>query len=201
MKRLYEIRKWILQSCLYTLFTAVLLGCGEPSDPQSVEKAAQDSSQSQVPNPPEVDIHTAVITGDTASVRQHITAGSDLDKADPYGRSSPLINAAAFGKTDIAKLLIDAGADINFTNGDGSTALHSAAFFCRPAIVELLLEEGADKTIRNNYGSTAYESVAAPFNKVKPIYDALSQSLGPMGLELDYDYLKATRPKIADMLR
>src|SRR5690606_36338394 len=78
---------------------------------------------------PDTDIHTAVLTGDQAALRQHIAAGTDLNTKDPFGGSSPLISAAVFGKTEEAKILIDAGADINFQNNDGSTALHTAAFF------------------------------------------------------------------------
>src|SRR6185369_9232122 len=95
--------------------------------------------------PPQVDIHTAVVSGNLDAVKQHIAAGTDLNEKDPFGGSSPLISAAVFGKTDMAKVLIDAGADLNFQNKDGSTALHTSAFFCRPEIVKLLLDKGADK--------------------------------------------------------
>ncbi|MFK8013138.1 MAG: ankyrin repeat domain-containing protein [Marinicellaceae bacterium] len=150
---------------------------------------------------PAIDMHTAVITNNIEAIKQHIAAGSDLNQKDPFGGSSPLISAALFEKTDIAKLLIDAGADINFTNNDGSTALHTAAFFCRPEIVKLLLANGSDKTIINKMGATAYDSVAGDFKTIKPAYDMLGQSLAPMGLVLDYDQLKKTRPIIAEMLK
>ena len=52
----------------------------------------------------------------------------------------------------MAKLLINAGVELNFQNNDGSTALHTASFFCRPEIVQILLAKGADKTIKNKYG-------------------------------------------------
>ena len=150
---------------------------------------------------PEIDLHTATISGNLEAVKQHIRAGSDLNVEDPFGGSSPLITAAVFGKPEIAKALIDAGADINFQNNDESTPLITAAFFCRPDIVEMLLEKGADKTIRNKYGATAYESVAAPFHEVKSSYDIMSKALGPMGLKLDYAYIEKTRPEIAEMLK
>ena len=175
-------------------FFAILLGCGSEDAPEN------STAEGKRPEPPAVDIHAAVIGGNVDAIKQHIAAGSDLDLPDPFGGSSPLMSAAVFGQPEIASLLIDAGVNINFTNRDGSTALHSAAFFCRPKIVDMLLENGADKTLRNNFGATAYESVAGPFNEVKPFYDALSQQLGPLGLELNYDYLQATRPQIAAVL-
>ncbi|MDR7128891.1 ankyrin repeat protein [Algoriphagus sp. 4150] len=149
---------------------------------------------------PEIDLHTAVITGDTEAVKQHIAAGSDLNERDPFGGSSPLITAAVFGKNDMAVLLLDAGADINFQNNDGSTALISAAFFGRPELVRLLLDRNADKTIKNKYGTTAYDNVATPFAEVKEVYDVMGGMLEPMGLKLDYAYLEKIRPEIAKML-
>lgn len=150
---------------------------------------------------PEIDIHTAVLTGNQSALKQHIAAGSNINEKDPFGGSSPLISAALFGKTEEARILLDAGADINFQNNDGATALHVAAFFCRPEIVQLLLEKGADKNIRNKFGATAYESVAGPFAEAKNVYDMIGKVLEPMGLKLDYAELERTRPVIAGMLK
>ncbi len=150
---------------------------------------------------PDVDLHTAVISDNMEAVKQHIAAGSDLNVRDPFGGSSPLISAAVFGKTEMAKVLIDAGVDLNFQNNDGSTALHTAAFFCRPEIVQLLLEKNVDKTIKNKYEATAYDNVALPFAQMKDAYDMMGNVLGPMGLKLDYAYIEKTRPEIAELLK
>jgi uncharacterized protein len=175
---------------------SIMASCQESKEP--IKNAAV--SQTRV-KPPKMDIHTAVMTGNMEALKQHIAAGSNLNEKDPFGGSSPLISASLFGKTAMANLLIEAGADLNFRNNDGSTALHTAAFFCRPEIVRMLLNKGADKTIKNKYGSTAYESVAGPFANVKPSYEALGKMLEPMGLKLDYSYLEKTRPEIAVMLK
>jgi len=166
---------------------------------QSNDGSAQ--SKASTVKPPEVDIHTAVITDNMAALKQHIAAKSNLNEKDPFGGSSPLITASLFGKTEMAKVLIDAGADLDFQNNDGSTALHVASFFCRPEIVKLLLDKGADKSIKNKFGSTAYESVAGPFNDVRGAYDMMGKMLAPMGLKLDYAYLEKTRPEIAATLK
>ena len=161
------------------------------------ETAKNDSSVKA----PDVDLHTAVISDNMEAIKQHIAAGSDLNVRDPFGGSSPLISAAVFGKTEMAKVLIDAGVDLNFQNSDGSTALHTAAFFCRPELVQLLLEKNVDKTIKNKYEATAYDNVALPFAQMKDAYDMMGNVLGPMGLKLDYAYIKKTRPEIAEMLK
>jgi ankyrin repeat protein len=161
----------------------------------------QNSSASQTTvKPPAMDIHTAAFMGNARAVKQHITAGTDLNRKDEYG-STPLHTAIVFGRTEAALALIEGGADLNVTNNDGSTPLHNAAFFCRTEVVESLLAHNADKSIRNNYGSTALESVAGPFDEVRPIYEQLNRDLGSLGLRLDYARLEKTRPVIAEMLQ
>ncbi|MCE7862179.1 MAG: ankyrin repeat domain-containing protein [Bacteroidetes bacterium CHB5] len=174
---------------LVTLFLLAACSAKETNQTASAVKA------------PAVDLHTAVVSGNLEAVKQHIAAGSDLNVPDPFGGSSPLISAAVFGKSEIAKALIDAGVDLNFQNSDGSTALHSAAFFCHPDIVKMLLEKQADKTIKNKYEATAYDNVALPFAQMKDAYDMMGNALGPMGLKLDYAYIEKTRPEIAEMLK
>lgn len=164
--------------------------------------SAQKNATSQVKvKAPSIDIHTATVSGNVEVLKQHLAAGTNINEKDPFGGSSPLISASLFGKTEIAKMLIEGGAAINVQNNDGSTALHTAAFFCRPEIVEMLLKKGADKTIKNNFGSTAYESVAGSFSDVKQVYDMMGGMLAPMGLKLDYLYIEKTRPEIAAMLK
>ena len=212
-----------------TVLLLVVIGCGNQDG--SSEQSAESQEAVSVPK---VDLHSAVVTGDLDAIRQHVGAGSDMNVLEPSRASTPLITAAAFGnveagkilvdagadlnyqnadgstalhtasvfgKVDFAKYLIDAGADLNVKNNGGSTALHSAAFFCHVEIVEALLEKGADKTVRNTIGKTAYETVEAPFEEVKEFYDGIGARLRPLGLILDYDHIKETRPVIAEMLK
>jgi ankyrin repeat protein len=115
--------------------------------------------------------------------------------------STPLISAATFGKTAIAKALIEANADLSIKNNDGATALHTAAFFCRIEIVQLLIDAKADKTVKNNFGATPRESVMGSFAEMKPFYEMLQQQLGPLGLQLDLNEIERTRPVVAMMLQ
>jgi len=153
------------------------------------------------PLPPGMDIQTAALIGDLDVIKQHIAAGSNLDQKDPNVGSSPLITATVFGKTEVARALIEAGADVNFQNNEGSTPLHCAAFLCHQEIVEMLLQHGADKSLRNNYGSTPLESVSGPFSSVIGIYKQFSKDLGPLGFKLNYNRIEEDRPIIAGMLK
>jgi ankyrin repeat protein len=164
------------------LLAGLLVGCGKPA-------------------PPAMSLHEAASQGNVEVIQQHIKAGSDLNEREPTGGGSPLMTATVFDQLEAARVLVEAGANVNSPNNDNSTPLHTAAFFCHAEIVELLLESGADRSARNNAGATAYESVAAPWNDVKGIYDYLQSALGPLGVQLDYARLRATRPDIAALLR
>lgn len=203
------------------LATIAFPGCGDSSDgdtntaapnktAQSPPEAADDSTTDSAPttvsetppvSAPDIPLNDAAIAGNVEAVRQHIAAGTDLNGRNPQGGSTALIAAASFGQNETARQLIEAGADLEVKNNEGSTALHTAAFLCHAGIVKALLAKGADRNSRNNAGATAFDSVAGPFDDVKPIYDQLLQVLGPYGLELDYEFIKETRPKIAEILR
>ncbi len=149
----------------------------------------------------DADLHETIIRGDLQTVRALIEAGADLNVREPSAGSSPLITAAVFGRTEAANVLIGAGAALDQQNNDGWTALIIAAFFARVDIVEALLAAGADKSIRNSSGWTALSAVTTPFEDVRNIYDFVGAALAPYGLELDYERIEATRPRIAEMLR
>ena len=178
----------------------MITACGTKRDGSNSDKGQSPEPQETV-TPPAMDIHTATVLGDQEAIQQHIAAGSDLNEREPTMGSSPLISAAVFGKTEVARLLIEAGADVNLQNKEGSTALHPAAFLCRTEIVKMLLDNGADRELLNIYGSTALASVAGPFSDVKPIYDQFSKDLGPFGFKLDYAHLESERPVIAALLQ
>ncbi len=165
-------------------------------------KAEKKSSTTEVSKvkAPAMDLNTAAYTGNLAVVKQHIQAGTALDTKEPYGGATPLLTACVFGHTEIAKALIQAGADLSATNNDGATALHVAAFFCRTEIVQVLLANHADKSALNGQGLTALQTMQTPFEEMKPVYEFLGQQLESLGLTLDYSYLEKTRPVIAELL-
>ena len=195
VRRSKRLNRGMEERIMRTATTAMLLvmllivvGCGKREGLDKQGKA------------PRVSLHVAAFQGNLDAIRQHINAGSDLNTKDAYG-STPLIVATTFGKTETARALIDAGADLQITNNEGSPPLHVAAFLCRTEIVTSLLDGGADKSALNSAGRTALESVSGPFDAVKGIYDGLAATLEPLGLRLDYERIKRTRPQIAEMLR
>jgi hypothetical protein len=182
----------IKQIVFLTIYMMILVACTKTGD--------ESGTQSGV-TAPAIDLQEAVINGNLEAVKQHIEAGTNLNQKEQMTGSTPLITAATFDKTEIAEVLIDAGADLSIQNNDGATALHVAAFFCRVEIVQMLMDAGADKSVRNNFGVTARESVMGPFPQVKPIYEMMQQQLQPFGMELDMEEIEKTRPVIAMMLQ
>jgi hypothetical protein len=174
--------------------------CGKSGNKTKAEVTNNTEAKSVV-TAPEIDIQAAILSDNIEAVKQHIEAGTDLNKKDPMTGATPLITAASFGKNKIAQVLIDAGVDLTAKNNDGATALHTAAFFCRVQVVQSLIDAKADKTAKNNFGMTARESVMGPFAEIKPIYEMLAQQLGPIGLQIDLMEIEKTRPVIAMMLQ
>lgn len=70
---------------------------------------------------------------------------------------TPLMNAAYRGNTNIINMLLENGADINYTTDYGMTALMMAASFNQFEAAKVLLENNADTSITDEYGRTALD--------------------------------------------
>ena len=149
-------------------------------------------------SPPSVSLVQAARTGNIAAVNQHIKAGSDLNQRNDFDESTPIIVAAAFGRDDVVRALIEAGADLAATNNQRQTALHAAAFFCRQSTVEMLIAAKMDLAAVNYQGETAYDIVASPMTKeLRYVYRYI---YGLLKLDLDLEKIEAERENIAKTL-
>ena len=183
-----------------SLSLLLLTACGQGKT-KTKEQGANVTEVNSLVDAPEMDIQTAILSDNLEAVKQHIKAGTDLNKKNAMSGSTPLITAASFGKNKITQVLIDADVDLTLKNNDGATALHTAAFFGRVEIVQMLIDANVDKSIRNNFGATARESVMGPFADMQPIYEMLQQQLEPLGMQLDLVEIEKSRPVIAMMLQ
>jgi ankyrin repeat protein len=73
---------------------------------------------------------------------------------EPTLAQSELADAIADGRRGIALELIEEGADVNATQGDGTTPLHWAVYQVDVALVQSLLNHGAAADVVNSFGST-----------------------------------------------
>ncbi len=71
-------------------------------------------------------LRRAAQRGDTATLRALLASGTDVNAADPHGRTA-LIEAVAGQHVDAVQLLLSAGATPDTTDDTGSGALHMAA--------------------------------------------------------------------------
>lgn len=87
-------------------------------------------------------IHDAVRAGDIAKVTSLLAADPSLVNAKDGG-ITPLLYAIHFGKLDVARFLLQKGADVNALTSNGVGPLYEAAGQGQTEIVRLLLEKGA----------------------------------------------------------
>ena len=100
-------------------------------------------------------IYDAAGSGNIGAVKKHLDAGVDVNtrKHDINGKA-PLHTASRWGHTEIANLLITAGADVNAESNSGSVPLGIAAYAGYKQIVALLISNGANVNIKDKSGST-----------------------------------------------
>ena len=104
---------------------------------------------------PCAEIHEAVKLRDTARIEQLLVKGPrGLVNARTKGGSTPLHWAAVSQAPEVARVLIENGADINARTDTGSTPLHWAANKNAVSVAKLLIESGADVNARSNKGYT-----------------------------------------------
>jgi ankyrin repeat protein len=97
------------------------------------------------------DIHDAVRSGDLEKVKTLLKShGEWLNKQD-QNRKTPLHLALESGHADMAKYLIEQGADINLKDKDNAAPLHNAAYLGNLEIVDLLLNKGATSLNEGNF--------------------------------------------------
>ena len=90
--------------------------------------------------------------------RDLIAAGVDVNKNGNV--SGPLSCAICRGRTDVAKVLIENGANVNEEDMFCDTPLHWAAFTGARKITRILIAAGADVNAKDEYGWTPLHMAA-----------------------------------------
>jgi ankyrin repeat protein len=105
-----------------------------------IEKGAKTDIQNNQGKTP---LHLAATFDRKDAVAALVKRGAALETRDPYGRTAFVLCARERGGVGTAKLLLDAGADINARDKFDETALGLAAWRGKREFVDMLLEKGA----------------------------------------------------------
>jgi ankyrin repeat protein len=106
-------------------------------------------------------LHLAAFFGKPEAARTLLEAGaSPLDRSTNDFANQPLHAAAAGRHTEVCRLLLAAGADVNATQHGGYAPLHEVAASGEAELVELFLSAGADPLAPAEDGRTPAEVAA-----------------------------------------
>jgi ankyrin repeat protein len=86
----------------------------------------------------------AADNGDVTRLQDLIRAGANPDAVGVMGDATALIHACDAGRIDVARALLDAGADIDRQSDLGDTPLTCAVAIQNVDLVRLLVERGAN---------------------------------------------------------
>lgn len=128
----------------------------------------------------------AIIEERLDKVMERLHSREQVNQLDEYG-FTPLIEAAIADNQDIAKMLIDYGADVNLQDMTGGTALHWAVENNNISLSQVLLEKGANP---NAYTFAGQPVLVMPLLRQQQL---LKKLLIKYGANLDFaqDYVNA----------
>ncbi|HYL93196.1 MAG TPA: ankyrin repeat domain-containing protein [Alphaproteobacteria bacterium] len=136
----------------FNLFEAAALGNAEQvekllkASPQKINDYSLDGFTA---------LHLAAYFGQTATLRELVAAGADLNLYSHNGlHASPLQSAAAARQLESVRILLEAGADVNCHGELDYTPLHEAAGSGQVQLIALLLAHGADANAKGTDGKT-----------------------------------------------
>jgi ankyrin repeat protein len=141
-----------------------------------------------------------VLDGTDAVARMLLAAGAPVE-GDPDDRETPLITAASYGDADVARVLIDAGAEIDvLATGDaggvpGGSALLHAAVFGNTEVVDVLAAAGA--RVRSLVEAAAVGNIGGRVTPASPLAErvlALTMAAAHDRVEVIEELLGAGTP-------
>jgi hypothetical protein len=120
-------------------------------------------------------LHHCAINSLTTSVKRLLSIRNiNVNVKDDWRGMTPFHYAAANGHIEIARLLLQNGAEVNVRNNYGNTPLHIAASHGNVDILHLLVENGADLEAQDDHGSRALH-FATCYHQLPSIQELVSR--------------------------
>jgi ankyrin repeat protein len=131
-------------------------------------------------------IHLAAANGHIQVLQILLDKGVDVNATSSRG-STALHEAVVGGSYDVARYLIEMGANTDITDDDkGFTPLHQAVRLNSPELASLLLDSGADPNARELKGETPLRLLLnATMIEKTSVYNALVSELLTRGAKID----------------
>ncbi|KAH9066250.1 ankyrin repeat-containing domain protein [Lactarius vividus] len=110
-------------------------------------------------------LHAASYFGRPGIVRILLDHGAEANAENRQSKNSlDQVSRGEYGSQEdgarVAQLLLDRGVDMNASDKDHWTPLHSASYYGRSEIVRVLLDHGANVNVENHEGETPLELVS-----------------------------------------
>ncbi|NIN00245.1 MAG: hypothetical protein GTO24_19860 [candidate division Zixibacteria bacterium] len=100
-----------------------------------------------------MEIHDAVTSGDLSAVKFMLDAHPHLMDSTNQDHETPLLLAAKHGHLEIARELLDRGADYTIGDADSSQPIHLAAVGGHTEVIDLLIARGDNVNAIDNNGT------------------------------------------------
>jgi ankyrin repeat protein len=135
-----------------------------PQSKQQAESVVDDANpeptQTKI-EAPKVSIHVATQKKNLEAIKQHLNAGTDINKKDKNGATA-LHRAARYRLLEIVEFLIENGANVAARDDRGETPLHHQTKAKK--IIEVLISKGADVNARDKSGQSSLHEAAGGYN-------------------------------------
>ena len=130
-------------------------------------------------------LHMSAFGGNVANSELLIRKGAEVNvRAKSRFLNTPLQTALLTGQYDVAKLLIEHGADVLVRQAKGFTPMHEAAILGRADLIELLLAHGAEINSMADNGSTPLaEAIRGHHDEVAALLKSKGGKVEPTPVE------------------
>ena len=149
-----NLLKWALFSDCLECFE-MLLGAG--ASLEHFEAGEYTGKVEQTPLKPVMEL--AARAGDHRFLSAALAHGADPDSLDVYGKKTVIFAAVLHSRIENARLLVEAGADIDARDGDLESPLLAAVGYGNYEFACYLLDLGADPSLPNERGFTVADRI------------------------------------------